>query len=582
VRLRLVPERDGSGSIVSVLGIGEDVTERVRVTSALHDSEQRLNFALDKTQTGLWDFFPQSGRLVLSDSYYTMLGYQPGAFPATYEDGWKALVHQNDKGRAVAAFESFAGPSGQRSSYAVQFRMRSRDGEWRWINSRGTAVERDSDGRAVRVVGVHLDITAQRMAEAEQRFRTDVLEHALNGFSIVDGDGHFLYANRAHLALWGYERLDEIVGTSPASHCVDPDMASRIKMVLRARNEGTFEFKARRRDGSTFDVMMACKRYIDQDGRELFTGSSIDISDRIRAGAVIRETQERLLSWTAATSSILWWADARLELAPPQPSFQAVTGFTAQRLDNGGWVEALHPDDRREVLSRRLGSADSGELYECEARIWHAPSQRYRWYLERGVPRREDSGAVLGWAGISIDIQRQKEAESALQEADRRKDEFLAMLGHELRNPLAAISTVGEIVCRHAQLSAPLASAGEILTRQTAHLGRLVDDLLDVSRLLHGKVALRCESVNVAELAQQIADDQQPQLALRRQKLMLTRPAEPVVVDGDPVRLAQILENLLSNAGKYSPDGGEIRLLISSGPGFAQIRVQDDGAGIPD
>jgi signal transduction histidine kinase len=169
---------------------------------------------------------------------------------------------------------------------------------------------------------------------------------------------------------------------------------------------------------------------------------------------------------------------------------------------------------------------------------------------------------------------------SAVQEADRRKNEFLAMLAHELRNPLAPIRNAVHILTNAEALPPKLSWARDVIGRQADHMARLIDDLLDVSRIVQGKVAVKPEKLQLATLIEGSVEASAPRLAARDQVLDLVVPQEPIELDGDSVRLAQVLSNLINNACKFSPVGSRIRLACSYEAGQASIAVQDQGAGI--
>ena len=198
---------------------------------------------------------------------------------------------------------------------------------------------------------------------------------------------------------------------------------------------------------------------------------------------------------------------------------------------------------------------------------------------------------LVGRAAIALDnarlyrslqreIVRSKQAEEELQDAGRRKDEFLAMLSHELRNPLAPIRNAVEVIRRVGPAEPMLGMARDIIDRQAAHLARLVDELLDVSRISQGKIALRKESVELGRIVAQSVETARPLIDLRGQKLVMDLPPGPVWLAADPARVAQVLANLLNNASKYTPEGGRIDLAVGASQGEATIVVRDNGQGI--
>ena len=167
-----------------------------------------------------------------------------------------------------------------------------------------------------------------------------------------------------------------------------------------------------------------------------------------------------------------------------------------------------------------------------------------------------------------------------LQDADRRKDEFLAMLSHELRNPLAPIRNAVEVIRRLAPADPKLALARDVIDRQVTLLARLVEELLDVSRIGSGKIGLKREAVELSRILAQSVETARPLIDTRKHELLVQLPPAPVWISGDAARLSQVVANLLSTAAKYTPEGGRIQLLATAGSGEAVITVKDNGAGI--
>ncbi len=187
--------------------------------------------------------------------------------------------------------------------------------------------------------------------------------------------------------------------------------------------------------------------------------------------------------------------------------------------------------------------------------------------------------ARLYW-NLKREMARTKEAEEKLREAARRKDEFLAMLSHELRNPLAPIRNAAEVMRRIAPADPGIAWARDVVERQVTHLAQLVDDLLDVSRITQGKIALKKEPVELGKVIQHSVETARSLLDSKRHHLALTLPPTPIWVHGDFARLAQVVGNLLNNGAKYTPEGGRIELSASADRGEAVITVRDNGIGI--
>ena len=189
----------------------------------------------------------------------------------------------------------------------------------------------------------------------------------------------------------------------------------------------------------------------------------------------------------------------------------------------------------------------------------------------------------LGWwtaARVSRHARQARAAEDALREASRRKDEFLATLAHELRNPLAPLSTSLEIARRKSGDAAAIARAHAVMQRQLDQMVHLVDDLLDLNRIAHGRIELRRQPVDVVAVVDKAVETSRPVIEAFGHELTIVQPAGPIVVDGDVTRLTQVVANLLNNAAKYTDPGGHIRIEIERAAGEVRIKVRDDGAGI--
>ncbi len=254
--------------------------------------------------------------------------------------------------------------------------------------------------------------------------------------------------------------------------------------------------------------------------------------------------------------------------------------YTGMRLEEpAGWVpEAMiDPEDQPRVLARWRQALASGEPWEDVFQLRRHDGV-LRWFLGRAFPLRDPSGRIVRWFGTSADIDDQKRAEAAAQAASRAKDEFLAMLGHELRNPLAPIVTALELM----QLRDPAAFARErkIIARQVTHLARLVDDLLDVSRITSGKIELHREPIELAAVVSRAVETASPMIEKKAHQLIVDVAPRGLVVNGDPTRLVQIVLNLLTNAAKFTPPGGTITVTGERrGPNVC-LRVRDTGIGI--
>jgi signal transduction histidine kinase len=313
----------------------------------------------------------------------------------------------------------------------------------------------------------------------------------------------------------------------------------------------------------------------------------VDITERKRA-------EEEVRSVTQHARCILFYADVEERDGGYRWQTRVSDDNAAQQVlpllvepgetYQDAWVAARHPEDDRQMAENAAAAMRSGRnSYRQEYRVRDRfGSERWLFedvYLEERGPGR--------WCAIGVctDITERKHLEERLKEADRRKDEFLAMLAHELRNPLAAICNASYVLERAQPGRADYQRLLAIVGRQSHHLSRLVDDLLDVSRITHGKIELRKEPCELRAVIQRAADAARNQMERRSHALHLELPARGLTVEADPARLEQVIVNLLGNAAKYTEDGGQVWLSVATEPEggraeWARIRIRDTGVGI--
>lgn len=258
--------------------------------------------------------------------------------------------------------------------------------------------------------------------------------------------------------------------------------------------------------------------------------------------------------------------------------WEVFTGEPAARLLGRGWTAVLHPQDRDRVIEAWQGALAGNGDYQDQYRVRRADGE-YLWFQARARAIRDPSGDVVRWFGTALNVDDMVRAEQALQDADQRKDDFIATLAHELRSPLAPLGYALNVLERAADQPELLPRLRPMIARQVAQLVRLIDDLMDVSRIDRGTLELRKERIDLAASLQHALEMARPKLEERRLELAL--PADPVPVDGDPSRLAQIFTNLLTNAGKFTGPGARIGVILEREGESAVVRVADEGSGIP-
>jgi PAS domain S-box-containing protein len=309
-----------------------------------------------------------------------------------------------------------------------------------------------------------------------------------------------------------------------------------------------------------------------------------EIAERRAAEEARRESEARFRT-LADQAPVLIWMNDQGGCVFVNREYLTYTGRAMEQLLGRGWLEVLHPEDVESTTSEYAKAVESSGRFEVEHRIRRVDG-RYHWFKSIGVMRYTPGDELLHCVGCSFDIHAIKEyiseldlAERALREADRRKDEFLAMLSHELRNPLNPIRNAAAIL-QFGPEPSEVSWAADVIDRQAQQLSRLLEDLMDAARITQGKLDVRKQRVSVRQIVDAAVETTGELFRTNRQDLEIDVPAGQIYVEADPARMAQVLANILNNAAKYTPQGGRIRLSAKSQAGRVTISVKDSGSGI--
>jgi signal transduction histidine kinase len=303
----------------------------------------------------------------------------------------------------------------------------------------------------------------------------------------------------------------------------------------------------------------------------------VSAAGKDRASAVRAEGLARLLD---VVPHIVWSATPDGCLDYFNSTWSRLIGAVRGEAVEAAMMKRLHANDQQRWCQNWRDALESGEPYEIEYRLQFEREPAHC-YLERGTPVRQAYGSELeSWLVTATRIDTQKRREEELFDMVARRDEFFAILLHELRNPLVPIANAVELLGANAANPSGVDAARGIIQRQLRQLTRLVEDLLDVSRLAHGNIDLRRCALDLTEVVTAAVEAAWPIIEMRQHELTLDAPPRSILVDGDPVRLTQVLTNLLINAAKYTRPGGHISLTAVQEGGVATIRVRDDGIGI--
>lgn len=393
--------------------------------------------------------------------------------------------------------------------------------------------------------------------------------------------------------VWWSPELEHLVGLSPGSlrpsgdafiERVYPDDRLFVRRSIRqaANSQCEFALEFRLFDAKGELRWCAARGEALRDERGLpvsLVGVVADITERKHGEDVAHEMEAYFrtladeipqLAWMARPDGWIYWYNQR---------WYQYTGTQLQDMEGWGWQKVHDPAVLGQVLERWGRSLSSGEPFEMVFPIRGADGT-FKPFLTRMRPLKNAEGQVLNWFGTNTDISAQRDAEDALRMADQRKDEFLATLAHELRNPLAPIRNAVSLMGRIASMPANLERARSIIDRQSQHLARLVDDLLEVSRITQGKVTLQRRRVSLADCLSDALNAVEPALQAAGHQVALSLPEDPLYAFADATRVVQCFVNLLNNAIRFTPQGGRVSVSAAREGGWARIAIADSGIGI--
>lgn len=572
------PEIRPDGCITGLVAIITDVTERHQIQEQLRQNERELSRLVENLPDMIYRLDRELRHRYVSPVVERHFGLPAQAFlgKSMAEAGLPADVaalHDDACREALRTRQptrldfSLAGPPGRRQY------------EGRIIP------EFDGDGQVTSLLGITTDSTLRKQSEGEIRRFKAMSDSAHDVCFCADAeDSHFTYVNRRAAEQLGIPeeqllrmRLADVVeGFDLAAHqALARDLADK-------RQAGPTETVFKRHDGASFPVEISWS-WLEFDGRPHVCGVARDISERKRAEESLRVSRERLDLVVQSTGLGLWYCDLPFDKLLWNERCKEHFGLPPDaEVTIDTFFERLHPDDRARTREAIDQTIQTGAPFDLDYRTV-ARDGRQRWVRSIGRCFYSAYGKPLRFDGVTVDTTERKRVEEALKETDRRKDEFLAMLSHELRNPLAAIRNAMHLFDLRQLDNPTLQEAREVLDRQSQILAGLVDDLLDVFRITHQKIALNLEPQDLASLARLTVGDLQSAMDHHGLRVVSDLPDQPVWVLADRIRLSQVLTNLLNNAAKFTKRGGRITVSIATETTprpRAVVRVQDTGIGI--
>ena len=598
-------------------GVTIDVTEARAAAESLQLSEERFRLASEAAQSIIYDWDVTNDRVYRSPGLSRVLGVAPGEADASHE-WWLSRIHPDDLDAVRAQENEALTASGH---FSTEYRMRHAAGYWVDVWDRGFVVRDTSNPHdGVRIVGSTIDISDRKRAEqelrdSEHRYRTFIAQSTEGVYRIesdepipvtlpVDEQVERMLAttfvaecNDAMARMYGFEVAEQMMGCRTESRLVRSD--PRNVAFLRTFIESGYRLT----DGESIeqDIYGKQRHFLKNlvgtvEGGTLVHawGTQRDVTDRVLAEQALRDSEERFRQFAQASRDVLWIRKLNTRgIEYLSPAFEHVWGRKPDELlvDNAVWLTWVHPDDRERVRGRTQDLLDAGTM-TLEYRIVR-PDGAVRWISDSSFVIRNDEGEVVRVGGIAQDVTERVEAQDELRQAkdiaesaDRAKDQFLAVLSHELRTPLTPV--LGSVQMMSSDESVPPEVRRELdmISRNIELEARLIDDLLDLTRVAKGKVELVHQPCDVHLAIRRAVEICRPELEAKHLSVRLDLLAQRSMVIADPARLQQVVWNLVKNAIKFTPpDGGEIVVESGDEPredgsNHLMIRVVDRGIGI--
>ena len=562
-----------------VQGILRDVTERRATEAAIRVSEERVRSILESITDGFfvldhdWHIthINKAGERILDRTHGDLIGKSIwDEFPGTLESEFERMY------RRVAAAQ--VGES--LTAYYPNF------DRWYELNANPAP-----EGLAV----YFRDVTDRRQVEQERQQFAALVEASPDFIGVAGLDQRGVYVNRAGMELSGLEpgQLNSITVLDffPESE------RDRILGFIAGSESGkqvvVDTYFQHLRTGQLIPVSWSFLRLRDTSGNVSgYATVTRDLTKRNKAEEQLRASEERRRLALDAAELGTWHVEPATRATKTDARYRTSFGTTEEWTDYFQAFAVIHPDDLPAVKEAVAAATrlEDPIPFAIEYRISH-PDGSLRWVLANGRSSFEGAGPtrrVLSFDGTVADITKRKQSEQererlvvSLREQDQRKDEFLATLAHELRNPLAPIRSGLQIM----RLAKDDPQAAErvlpMMERQLGQMVHLIDDLLDLSRISRGKIDLRKERIELARAIHQAVETSLPLIEQANHELLIEISPDPIHVDADLTRLAQVFTNLLNNAAKYTERGGRIRLTVQSLKAEVVVSVQDNGIGIP-
>jgi PAS domain S-box-containing protein len=589
---------------ISLLKLQASEERYRRLIDALRESEQRFRATFNSAAVGIAHVGTNGQWLLVNQKLCDIVGYtQSELLERTFQD----ITHPEDLDTDLEYVRQMLASEIQ--TYSIEKRYIRKNGSQVWINltvslvREPNALDASQPGEPKYFISIIEDISErstaeQALPESEKRFRR-LVESNIFGVAFGDFSGRITYANDYFLKMVRYEREDLLTGKMRWDQMTPPEF---LHLDVRGAEElkihgvcTPFEKECIRKDGSRVPILIGAALVEPNVQQEIIT-FSLDLTEHKQVESALRERETRYQLVARATNDAIWDWNLVTQEVEWNEGVHTLFGYweTDVGSDATWWYEHIHPEDRERVVCGIHDVIDSGgQIWSDEHRFLLADNS-YALVIDRGFVAHDDLGNPVRMIGSMMDITQRQKAEEEREQllareqaaraeaeaANRMKDEFLATLSHELRTPLNAMIGWTQLLRTRKFNEATAARALETIDRNTKSLAQLIEDVLDVSRIITGKLRLNFHPVELVPVIEAALDTVRP--AAEAKDIQIESRLDPSagLVLGDPNRLQQVVWNLLSNAVKFTPKSGRVLVRLELIHSRVQISVSDTGQGI--
>lgn len=624
---------NAEGVVERITGVAADITERKKTEQAVQKSEAEFRMLADAVPQIVWVTDGEGKVIYVNEHWREFSGL--GVEETGNREMLVTQFHPDDRLRIL---EEWSRAFKNKTTFEVEGRMRNqRTGEYSWFLMRSEPTA-DADGNIIKWFGTSTDITANKKAENRAVLMAEISELARK----FENPGNFLYAVskavgehfEARRCLFNEIDLENDIEIVHRDYChgiesvagkhkisayspvtsaemeagitvvnrdskIDPRTAHLYEETYKPAGERAYiAVPLLRENRWVASLWVSTDEPRDWGKGEIslleFIAEQVwAVVEKLRIDAALRESEKRFRNMADHAPVMIWVTDPTGYCNYLSQSWYEFTGQTPETALGFGWLEATHPDDAGRAEAEFIGANEKHAPFRLEYRLRRKDGE-YRWAIDSAQPRFGEEGEFLGYIGSVIDITDRKRAEQEREKllaqekilreeaerANRLKDEFLATVSHELRTPLNSMLGWAAMVRQNNYNTEIMRRAFEVVERNARNQNQIISDILDVSRIITGKLNLNLQPVELSAAVQAAIDTIRPAADAKRIRLETDFEPDAEMITGDADRIQQIVWNLLSNAVKFTPEAGRIEIASRFSDRYVEISVADDGSGI--